>query len=107
GARGEPGAPATELQGNAVEARLYAEDPRTFLPQAGRVDRLRLPAEVRVDAGVEDGDEVGTAYDPMIAKLIAHGASRAEAFDRLRDALAETEVEGVTTSLPFLRWPRA
>jgi acetyl/propionyl-CoA carboxylase alpha subunit len=92
------------LQGHAVEARLYAEDPRTFLPQAGVVERLRLPSGVRVDAGVEEGDEVGIAYDPMIAKLIAHGPTREEALARLADALAETEVSGVTTNLPFLRW---
>ena len=84
--------------------RLYAEDPRTFLPQAGRISRLRLPAGIRVDAGVEEGDEVGTAYDPMLAKLIAHGPTRDDALDRLAAALAETEVEGVTTNLPFLRW---
>ena len=60
-------------RGHAVEVRLYAEDPRSFLPQAGRVERLRLPAGIRVDAGVAEGDDVGTAYDPMIAKLIAHG----------------------------------
>ena len=92
------------LQGHAVEVRLYAEDPRTFLPQAGTVERLRLPTGIRVDAGVEEGDEVGIAYDPMIAKLIAHGATRDEALDRLAAALAETEVAGVTTNLPFLRW---
>jgi acetyl/propionyl-CoA carboxylase alpha subunit len=105
-ARGEPlTAPSNKLlQGHAVEVRLYAEDPRTFLPQTGRIERLRLPAGIRVDAGVEDGDEIGTAYDPMIAKLIAHGATRSEALERLRDALAETEVDGVVTNLPFLRW---
>ena len=92
------------LQGHAVEVRLYAEDPQSFLPQAGTVERLRLPTSVRVDAGVEEGDEVGTSYDPMIAKLIAHGPTRAEALARLGDALAETEVVGVTTNLPFLRW---
>jgi acetyl/propionyl-CoA carboxylase alpha subunit len=92
------------LDGHAVEVRLYAEDPRSFLPQAGRVERLRLPHGIRVDAGVEEGDEVGVAYDPMIAKLIAHGPTREEAFARLRDALAETDVAGVTTNLPFLRW---
>jgi acetyl/propionyl-CoA carboxylase alpha subunit len=92
------------LSGHAVEVRLYAEDPRSFLPQSGRIERLRLPHGVRVDAGVEEGDEVGVAYDPMIAKLIAHGPTRDEAFARLRDALAETEVGGVTTNLPFLRW---
>ncbi|HVM69798.1 MAG TPA: biotin carboxylase N-terminal domain-containing protein [Gaiellaceae bacterium] len=90
--------------GHAVEVRLYAEDPRTFLPQAGPVERLRLPTGVRVDAGVAEGDEVGTAYDPMIAKLIAHGPTREEALLRLRDALADTEVGGLTTNLPFLRW---
>ena len=94
----------TTRAGHAVEARLYAEDPRTFLPQAGTLERLRLPTGVRVDAGVEAGDEVGTSYDPMIAKLIAHGPTREEALARLADALAETEVSGVTTNLPFLRW---
>jgi acetyl/propionyl-CoA carboxylase alpha subunit len=93
-----------KLEGHAIEVRLYAEDPRTFLPQAGRIERLRLPEGIRVDAGVEEGDEVGVAYDPMIAKLIAHGPTRDEALLRLRDALAETEVSGLTTNLPFLRW---
>jgi acetyl/propionyl-CoA carboxylase alpha subunit len=92
------------LRGCAVEVRLYAEDPRTFLPQAGTLERLRLPEGVRVDSGVREGDEIGTAYDPMIAKLIAAGDTREEAFDRLAAALRETEVGGVTTNLPFLRW---
>ena len=92
------------LQGHAVEVRLYAEDPRSFLPQAGTLERLRLPSGIRVDAGVAEGDEIGIGYDPMIAKLIAHGPTRAEALARLGDALAETEVGGVTTNLPFLRW---
>jgi acetyl-CoA/propionyl-CoA carboxylase, biotin carboxylase, biotin carboxyl carrier protein len=92
------------VQGHAVEVRLYAEDPRTFLPQAGRLERLRLPRGIRVDAGVEEGDEVGTSYDPMIAKLIAYAETRDEAFDRLARALQETDVAGVTTNLPFLRW---
>ncbi len=95
---------APELRGHAVEVRLYAEDPRTFLPQAGRIERLELPRNVRVDAGVEAGDEVGTAYDPMIAKLIAHAPTRSEAFSRLGAALHHTIVTGVTTNLPFLRW---
>ena len=92
------------LRGCAVEVRLYAEDPRTFLPQAGKLERLRLPEGVRVDSGVREGDEIGTSYDPMIAKLIAAGDTRDEAFDRLAAALRETEVGGVTTNLPFLRW---
>src|SRR5215831_3886340 len=90
--------------GHAVEVRLYAEDPRTFLPQGGRITRLVLPDSVRVDAGVEEGDEVALAYDPMLAKLIAHGPTRDDAFDRLEAALSETVVEGVTTNLAFLRW---
>ena len=92
------------LSGHAVEVRLYAEDPRSFFPQTGRLERLRLPRGIRVDAGVAEGDEIGVAYDPMIAKLIAHGPTRDEALARLHDALAETEVAGVTTNLPFLRW---
>jgi acetyl/propionyl-CoA carboxylase alpha subunit len=95
---------APVLEGHAVEVRLYAEDPRSFLPQTGRIESLRLPTTIRVDAGVAEGDEVGVAYDPMIAKLIAHGPTRDEAFARLRDALAETDVAGVTTNLPLLRW---
>jgi acetyl/propionyl-CoA carboxylase alpha subunit len=91
-------------RGHAVEVRLYAEDPQTFFPQTGRLERLRFPEGIRVDAGVDEGDEIGIAYDPMIAKLIAHGTTRAEAFSRLRAALRETEVVGVTTNLPFLRW---
>jgi len=99
------GADGHEVEGCAVEVRLYAEDPRTFLPQAGRIERLTLPtSSVRVDAGVEQGDEIGLAYDPMIAKIIAHASTRAEALDRLADALNETEVGGVTTNLSFLRW---
>jgi acetyl/propionyl-CoA carboxylase alpha subunit len=94
----------TELRGHAVEVRLYAEDPRSFLPQAGRLERLRLPDGIRVDSGVREGDEIGTAYDPLIAKLIAAGDTRDEAFDRLARALQETEIGGVTTNLPFLRW---
>ena len=105
-ARGEPLVTTWhEPSGHAVEVRLYAEDPRTFLPQTGRITRLALPSGVRVDAGVEEGDEIGLRYDPMIAKLIAHGddaEGRARAARRRRSR--ETEVEGVTTNLPFLRW---
>jgi acetyl/propionyl-CoA carboxylase alpha subunit len=104
---GEP-TPATsdEPGGHAVEARLYAEDPRTFLPQAGRVERLLLPDGdgVRVDAGIEEGDEIGLAYDPLLAKIVVRGRNRGDALTRLAAALAETEVSGVTTNLQFLRW---
>jgi acetyl/propionyl-CoA carboxylase alpha subunit len=104
-ARGEQlSDPRGAFRRHAVEVRLYAEDPQTFLPQTGRIERLRLPSAIRVDAGVAEGDEVGVGYDPMIAKLIASGDTRADALDRLQTALAETAVEGVTTNLPFLRW---
>ena len=93
-----------EPRGHAVEVRLYAEDPQTFFPQSGKIERLRLPDDVRVDAGVEEGDEIGIGYDPMIAKLIAYGFTREQALDRLEGALADTEVEGLVTNLPFLRW---
>src|SRR5262249_22202892 len=68
--------PRPTVTGHAVEVRLYAEDPVTFLPQAGPIERLRLPHAIRVDAGVAEGDVVGTRYDPLIAKLIAHGPTR-------------------------------
>jgi len=104
-AAGEPLAlESRDPEGHAVEARLYAEDPRTFLPQAGRVEELDLPEGIRVDAGVEAGDEVPVAYDPLIAKLVAAGETRDEAFGRLEEALARTRVRGVTTNLAFLRW---
>src|SRR5207244_2535678 len=90
--------------GHAIEVRLYAEDPRTFFPQSGRITKLVLPTGIRVDAGVAEGDDVGLAYDALLAKLIAHGVTREDALDTLHDALAETVVEGVTTNLPFLRW---
>jgi acetyl/propionyl-CoA carboxylase alpha subunit len=103
-AHGEPLTAEPRLVGHAVEVRLYAEDPKTFLPQTGRLERLRLPPGIRVDPGVEEGDEIGTSYDPLIAKLIAHGSTREDALDRLAAALAETEVGGVVTNLQFLRW---
>jgi acetyl/propionyl-CoA carboxylase alpha subunit len=96
--------PQPRFRRHAVEVRLYAEDALEFLPQAGTVEHLRLPDSIRVDAGVAEGDEVGVAYDPMVAKLIASGETRTEALERLGVALAETEVAGVTTNLPFLRW---
>jgi acetyl/propionyl-CoA carboxylase alpha subunit len=104
-AAGEPlGVEFREPAGHAVEVRLYAEHPLTFLPQAGRLERLDLPEGVRVDAGVEAGDEVPVAYDPLLAKLSAHAETREEAFDDLSRALRATRVSGATTNLGFLRW---
>jgi acetyl/propionyl-CoA carboxylase alpha subunit len=90
-----------------VEARLYAEDPEHgFLPASGRIVDLAWSesAGVRVDAGIRSGDVVSDRYDPMLAKMIAYGSSRAKALDRLRGALAGTRVLGVATNLRFLRW---
>jgi 3-methylcrotonyl-CoA carboxylase alpha subunit len=93
------------LDGHAVEARLYAEDPeRGFLPSTGRLIALQFPHRegLRVDSGVEAGDEVTPFYDPMIAKLIAHGDSREQALDRLADALDHTVVVGPRSNTGFL-----
>ncbi|HMO43591.1 MAG TPA: biotin/lipoyl-binding protein, partial [Phenylobacterium sp.] len=91
------------LTGHAVEARLYAESPASdFLPSIGRLSHLSLPRTVRVDGGVEQGDEVSPHYDPMIAKLIAHGPDRATAIGRLAKACAEVEVWPVRTNAGFL-----
>jgi len=96
---------APRVTGHAIEARLYAEDPESgFLPATGGLDLVAWPDGIRIDAGVRQGDEVTGEYDPMLAKLIAHGATRDEAIDRLRGALAATRVLGVRTNLRFLRW---
>ena len=102
-ALGLRGAPA--IRGHSMEARLYAEDPEAgFLPASGRLGRLEWPSGVRIDSGVEEGDVITDRYDPMIAKLIAHGRTRAEALERLRAALDATTILGVRTNLRFLRW---
>ncbi|HVZ54427.1 MAG TPA: biotin carboxylase N-terminal domain-containing protein [Pseudolabrys sp.] len=93
------------LNGHAVEARLYAEDPeRGFLPSTGRLIALQFPVQdgLRVDSGVEQGDAVTPFYDPMIAKLIAHEPTRAAALDRLADALEQTVVAGPRSNAAFL-----
>jgi acetyl/propionyl-CoA carboxylase alpha subunit len=92
--------------GHAIEARLYAEDAaRNFLPQAGRALKVRWPRApfVRVDRGIESGDEVPVHYDPILGKIIAFGPDRAVALARLAGALDEALVHGVATNLPFLR----
>ncbi|MGH2382477.1 MAG: biotin carboxylase N-terminal domain-containing protein [Candidatus Limnocylindria bacterium] len=93
------------IRGHAIEVRIYAEDPESgFLPSTGRLARLRWPEAIRVDAGVIEGDDVTDRYDPMLAKLVAHGSTRRETLVRMRAALAETSILGVRTNLRFLRW---
>ena len=92
-------------RGHAIECRIYAEDPaRDFLPQAGRVIGYYPPVRpgVRIDSGVEAGSEVTVHYDPMVAKLVAHAESRDAAIARARAALAEFDVLGLVTNIPFL-----
>jgi 3-methylcrotonyl-CoA carboxylase alpha subunit len=91
------------FNGHAVEARVYAEDPEHgFLPSTGRIAALELPGNIRVDAGVENGDAVPPFYDPLIAKLVVHASTRAAALDCLAQALDETVIAGIRTNVPFL-----
>ncbi|WP_414439198.1 acetyl-CoA carboxylase biotin carboxylase subunit [Burkholderia sp. 22PA0106] len=114
-ASGEPlplGQAELKASGHAIEARLYAENPaRGFLPSTGTLRHLRLPdgvefatgAAVRVDSGVREGDAITPFYDPMIAKLIVHGADREEALKRMARALRECEAVGLSTNAAFLQ----
>ncbi|MFA8385288.1 MAG: biotin carboxylase N-terminal domain-containing protein [Pelagibaca sp.] len=105
-ASGEPLPCAQEdltITGHSFEARLYAEDvPAGFLPATGRLAHLAFPEDARADTGVRTGDVISPHYDPMIAKVIVHGSSRAVALRKLRRALAETQVAGTVTNLAFL-----
>lgn len=91
------------INGHAFEVRLYAEDPaENFLPQIGRLTALSAPFGVRMDTGVEAGDAVSIHYDPMVSKLIVHGANRTEALQKLSSALAGTVIAGLVTNQEFL-----
>ncbi len=93
------------LSGHAIEARVYAEDPVRFLPSPGVLRAFQPPAMpgVRVETGYAEGCRVSSHYDPMLAKVIAHAATRASALDLLDTALARFRVEGVKTNIPFVR----
>jgi propionyl-CoA carboxylase alpha chain len=96
---GEP----PRARGHAVEARLYAEDPaREWAPQTGRLHRLAVPAGVRLDTGYTDGDDIGAHYDPLLAKVVAHAPTRAEAVRRLASALERATVHGPATNRDLL-----
>jgi propionyl-CoA carboxylase alpha chain len=90
-------------RGHAVEARLYAEDPsRQWAPQTGRLHRLAVPDAVRLDTGYTDGDDIGVHYDPMLAKVVAHAPTRAEAIRRLASALDRAVIHGPVTNRDLL-----
>ncbi|MCU1663865.1 MAG: Methylcrotonoyl-CoA carboxylase [Pseudonocardia sp.] len=113
-AEGEPlpeAVTGARIDGHAIEVRLYAESvtgnddgPATFLPASGTLHRFRIPElpGIRVDSGVADGSVVGTHYDPMLAKVIAHGRTRADAARTLRRALRAAQLHGVTTNRELL-----
>ncbi len=109
-ARGEPLPFAQDdlrINGHALELRVYAEDPlNNFLPSVGKLTRYRPPAGpgIRVDDGYTEGMDVPIYYDPMLAKLVVHGNSRAEAIQRMKEAIAQYEIEGAATTLPFGRF---
>ena len=91
------------ITGHAFEARLYAEDvPKGFLPATGTLSHLRFPPECRADSGVQAGDTISPWYDPMIAKVVVHGPTRAVALETLHSALRRIEVAGTVTNLSFL-----
>ncbi|MCA1413135.1 acetyl/propionyl/methylcrotonyl-CoA carboxylase subunit alpha [Bradyrhizobium sp. NBAIM20] len=94
------------LNGHAVEARVYAENPtKNFMPSVGRISTWRLPAEtggLRIDAGYREGDSVSPYYDAMLAKVIAWAPTRDVAIDRLNRGLEESDVRGIVTNIPFL-----
>lgn len=91
------------INGWAFEARIYAEDAtKNFLPATGRLSHLRFPDNARIETGVRSGDEITPFYDPMIAKLVVHGDTRAEALGRLHSALLATQAAGSVTNLDFL-----
>ncbi len=105
-ASGEP-LPARQedlhIHGHAFEARLYAEDvPAGFLPATGTLAHLKFPAHARIETGVRPGDSISPWYDPMIAKIVTHGATRAIALRELEAALIDTEVAGSVTNVDFL-----
>ena len=93
--------------GHAIECRLYAEDPsKNFLPSPGKISKLKIPnvglANIRLDIGVDEGDEISFYYDPMIAKIISKGSNRTESINNMVQYLKEFEIEGINTNKSFL-----
>lgn len=90
--------------GHAIEARVYAEDPKRFFPSPGKLETFRPPSGsgIRVDTGYAEGGEVTPYYDPMVAKVIAHDQTREKTIEKLKAALNEFDVSGIKTNIPFL-----
>jgi urea carboxylase len=96
--------PLPTARGQAIEVRIYAEDPgKNFQPNSGILTQVNFPAGVRCDTWIETGSEVTTYYDPLLAKLIVWGEDRATAIDHMRSALAQTQIAGIETNLDYLR----
>lgn len=91
-----------QKNGHSIECRLYAEDPKTYFPSPGTIQRLVLPKEARLDFAIEEGSQVTPFYDPMIGKIIVHANTRDQAIDKMAEALSRLEVEGITTNRELL-----
>lgn len=95
-----------DISGHAIQCRIYAEDPDTFIPSPGPLEEFYIPdlPNLRVDTGFRMGDEVSLYFDPLLAKMIAWGQTRADAIALMRSALTETRISGVKTNIPALEW---
>lgn len=93
-----------EINGHAIEARIYAEDPKTFFPSPGYISTFDIPMgeNIRIESAATSNYQVTPFYDPMISKLIVKGANRKEAIELLIDTLAKTTIEGIKTNVPIL-----
>src|SRR5690606_7699763 len=94
------------LNGHAIEARIYAENPVNFMPSPGVLNAFEIGqgvADVRVETGYAQGCRVSSYYDPMVAKVIAHGNTRADAIEKLYRVLADARVEGIKTNIPVIQ----
>ncbi len=93
------------VNGHAIQCRIYAEDPETFIPSPGTLDTFRLPSldDLRVETGFREADEVSSHFDPLLAKLIAWGATRNDAISLMEKALSETRIDGVKCNVPALQ----
>ncbi|AXF57701.1 acetyl-CoA carboxylase biotin carboxylase subunit [Salicibibacter kimchii] len=94
-----------QMQGHAIETRIYAEDPKTFFPSPGTIDVFDIPEGecIRLDTGVQSGTEVTPHYDPLLAKLIVSGKSREDTIEKLQETLKGCNIQGLKTNIPFLR----